>query len=117
MPTAGDEFYDARTHARNTLFCGTRVVQTRNYARQRTLAVVVRTGFLTTKGRLVLSIMYPAPVDFKFEQDSYKFVGFLAAIAFTGKEFYISLHRWLKVLGKFGLGNGNPSQAQKDFRT
>ena len=50
-------------------------------------AVVVRTGFLTTKGRLVLSIMYPAPVDFKFEQDSYKFVGFLAAIAFTGKEF------------------------------
>ena len=85
VPTAGDDFYDARTHARNTLFCGTRVVQTRNYARQRTLAVVVRTGFLTTKGRLVLSIMYPAPVDFKFEQDSYKFVGFLAAIAFTGK--------------------------------
>ena len=84
MPTAGSDLYDGRTHARNTLFCGTRVVQTRNYARQRTLAVVIRTGFLTTKGRLVLSIMYPAPVDFKFEQDSYKFVGFLACIAFTG---------------------------------
>ena len=84
VPTAGGDLYDGRTHARNTLFCGTRVVQTRNYARQRTLAVVIRTGFLTTKGRLVLSIMYPAPVDFKFEQDSYKFVGFLASIAFTG---------------------------------
>ena len=84
VPTAGGDLYDGRTHARNTLFCGTRVVQTRNYARQRTLAVVIRTGFLTTKGRLVLSIMYPAPVDFKFEQGSYKFVGFLASIAFTG---------------------------------
>ena len=41
-------------------------------------------GFMTAKGKLVRSIMHPAPVDFKFEQDSYKFVTFLASIAFVG---------------------------------
>lgn len=48
------------------------------------LAVVVRTGFNTSKGGLVRSIMYPPPVDFKFEQDSYKFVILLAGIASIG---------------------------------
>ncbi len=83
-PHRDGDLYDKREHARHTLYCGTTVIQTRNYARQRVLAVVTRTGFLTNKGGLVLSIMYPAPVDFKFEQDSYKFVGFLAGIAFVG---------------------------------
>lgn len=45
------------------------------------LAVVIRTGYLTAKGQLVRSIMYPPPADFKFDQDSYKFIGVLAAIA------------------------------------
>lgn len=48
------------------------------------LAVVIRTGFNTSKGGLVRSIMYPPPVDFKFEQDSYKFVVLLACIASFG---------------------------------
>lgn len=48
------------------------------------LAVVIRTGFNTSKGDLVRSIMYPPPVDFKFEQDSYKFVILLACIASIG---------------------------------
>lgn len=47
----------------------------------RVLAVVIRTGYLTAKGQLVRSIMYPPPADFKFDQDSYKFIGVLAAIA------------------------------------
>ena len=58
--------------------------QTRNYAGHRVLAVVMRTGFCTVKGKLVRSIMFPAPVDFKFEKDSYKFVGLLAIIAGIG---------------------------------
>lgn len=45
------------------------------------MAVVIRTGYLTAKGQLVRSIMYPPPADFKFDQDSYKFIGLLAAIA------------------------------------
>lgn len=45
------------------------------------LAVVIRTGYLTTKGELVRSILYPPPADFKFEVDSYKFIGILSVIA------------------------------------
>lgn len=41
-------------------------------------------GFYTAKGELVKSILYPKPVDFKFERDTYKFVGVLAMIAGLG---------------------------------
>ncbi len=41
-------------------------------------------GFLTAKGSLVRSIMYPPPVDYRFERDSYKFVAVLALIAVMG---------------------------------
>lgn len=46
--------------------------------------MVIRTGYLTTKGQLVRSILYPPPADFKFDQDSYKFIAILAAIAVAG---------------------------------
>lgn len=49
-----------------------------------TLAVVIRTGYLTTKGELIRSILYPPPADFKFDQDSYKFIGILCIIALIG---------------------------------
>ncbi|VEN47095.1 unnamed protein product [Callosobruchus maculatus] len=48
------------------------------------LAVVIRTGYLTAKGELVRSILYPPPADFKFERDSYKFIGILSAIGVMG---------------------------------
>ncbi|XP_067207720.1 polyamine-transporting ATPase 13A3 isoform X2 [Linepithema humile] len=84
VPSSNDVIYDTKEHARHTLFCGTRVIQTRYYGSEKVLAVVIRTGFNTSKGGLVRSIMYPPPVDFKFEQDSYKFVILLACIAITG---------------------------------
>jgi cation-transporting ATPase 13A3/4/5 len=76
--------FDAKEHARHILFCGTRVIQTRYFGTEHVLAVVIRTGFSTAKGSLVRSIMYPPPVDFEFERDSYKFVGLLACIASIG---------------------------------
>ena len=77
-----DDIYKDRNHQKHTLLCGTEVIQTRSTSENNhVLAVVIRTGFATTKGNLVRSIMYPAPVDFKFEEDSYKFVGFLTLIA------------------------------------
>lgn len=48
------------------------------------MAVVTSTGFLTAKGALVSAIMYPPPVDFRFERDSYRYIGFLAALASIG---------------------------------
>ena len=68
----------------HTLFCGTHVLQTRYYNNEKVHAVVIRTGFYTTKGNLVRSILYPPPADFKFDQDSYKFIWILAAIGISG---------------------------------
>jgi cation-transporting ATPase 13A3/4/5 len=60
------------------------VIQTRFYGKEKVRAVVLRTGYLTAKGSLVRSILYPPPADFKFDQDSYKFIGILSAIAAIG---------------------------------
>lgn len=51
---------------------------------EKVFAVVIRTGYLTAKGELVRSILYPPPADFKFETDSYKFIGILSIIAVLG---------------------------------
>lgn len=79
-----DMLYHSKEHSKHTLFCGTKVIQTRYYGSERVKAVVIRTGFMTAKGELVRSIMFPKPVDFKFHQDSLKFIGLLFAIAFLG---------------------------------
>ncbi|XP_022160995.1 probable cation-transporting ATPase 13A3 isoform X2 [Myzus persicae] len=84
IPGNVDLKYDIKEHARHTLYCGTSVIQTRYYGEGRVCAVVVRTGFHTSKGSLVRSILYPAPVDFEFERDSYKFIQVLAGIAAVG---------------------------------
>ncbi|XP_054266144.1 polyamine-transporting ATPase 13A3-like isoform X1 [Macrosteles quadrilineatus] len=76
--------YCEQEDANHTLFCGTKVLQTRYYGNEKVHAVVVRTGFLTSKGSLVRSILYPPPADFKFDQDSYKFIWILAFIALIG---------------------------------
>jgi len=62
------ELYDSKEHAKHTLFCGTKVIQTRFYDGAKVRAVVLRTGFQTAKGELVRSIMFPKPVDFKFNR-------------------------------------------------
>jgi len=76
--------YDNKEHEKHTLKCGTKVIQTRKYRDQVVTAVVVRTGYLTTKGDLVRSILYPPPVDFQFEKDSHKFIFGMACIATVG---------------------------------
>ncbi|VVC45388.1 Hypothetical protein CINCED_3A014162 [Cinara cedri] len=84
IPGSTDLKFDIKEHARHTLYCGTTVIQTRFYGEGRVCAVVVRTGFHTSKGSLVRSILYPTPVDFEFERDSYKFIQVLAGIAAIG---------------------------------
>jgi magnesium-transporting ATPase (P-type) len=45
-----EEVYDARKDGRHTLFGGTKVLQVKKSNGEDPLALVIRTGFLTTKG-------------------------------------------------------------------
>ncbi|XP_077509717.1 polyamine-transporting ATPase anne boleyn isoform X2 [Amblyomma americanum] len=86
-----DVMYHPKEHGRHTLFCGTSVIQTRYYGTENVEAVVVRTGFLTAKGDLVRSIMFPKPVDFKFNRHIKNFLFFLASLASIGVIYTIVL--------------------------
>ena len=88
-PVDASEIYVPDLHKRNTLFCGTHVIQTRYYGDAKVKAVVVRTGYSTAKGELVRSILYPKPMGFKFYQDSMKFILFLACVAALGMTYSI----------------------------
>ena len=73
-----------KEHSKHILFAGTQVIQTRYYENEKVKAVVIRTGFNTTKGDLVRSILHPKPVDFRFNVDTYKYIAGLALIAVGG---------------------------------
>ena len=90
-----EKIYDPKEHSKHTLFRGTSIIQTRNHRDLETIAIVIRSGFSTVKGKLVRSILYPSPVDFKFEQDSYRFVGLLTL--FAGVGFGYTCHRLIGV--------------------
>lgn len=76
--------------AKHFLFSGTKIIRTRPAMGSMdpediaAKAMVVRTGFNTTKGSLVRGMLFPKPMGFKFYRDSFRFIGFLAAIAFVG---------------------------------
>ncbi|KAI9096937.1 hypothetical protein DFS34DRAFT_128468 [Phlyctochytrium arcticum] len=59
------------------------------------LALAVRTGFNTTKGSLVRSMLFPKPNNFKFYRDSFRFIGVLAIIAMFG--FIGSLYNFIRL--------------------
>lgn len=105
--------------ARHFLFSGTKIVRARpgaaNQRRRlsaedsefgmkqpmRGLAMVVRTGFNTTKGNLIRSMLFPKPNDFQFYRDSFRFIGILACIAFCG--FLVSTVNFIRIGVPFRL--------------
>ncbi|KAF8313138.1 Ca-transporting ATPase [Clavulina sp. PMI_390] len=78
---------DAAT-AKGFLYTGTKIIRIRGVltptSGEQALAVVVRTGFSTTKGSLIRSMLFPKPMGFKFYRDSIRFVIFLAGLAGLG---------------------------------
>ncbi|KAJ1852805.1 hypothetical protein GGH12_003257 [Coemansia sp. RSA 1822] len=82
--------------SRHIVFAGTRIIRTRkarssypgsssNSAKFfRATAMVLRTGFCTTKGTLVRSILFPHATKFRFYHDAMRFVWCLAGIACIG---------------------------------
>jgi cation-transporting ATPase 13A3/4/5 len=82
------------------LFGGTKIVRVRGsnlegLPSMQALAMAVRTGFNTTKGSLVRSMMFPKPNKFQFYEDSFKFLGVLGLIATCG--FLLTLIWFIKI--------------------
>lgn len=78
------EVYDRVKDSKYTLFGGTKVVQARKAGDQDALGLVVRTGFLTTKGGLIRDILYPRPNRFSFYRDSLLYIVILLSMAILG---------------------------------
>jgi cation-transporting ATPase 13A2 len=75
--------------ARHFLFCGTKIIRARRPQDDRDdeavgLAMVLRTGFNTTKGALVRSMLFPKPSGFKFYRDSFRYISVMGGIAMLG---------------------------------
>lgn len=97
--------------AKNFLFSGTKIIRARrpqsngnsNNGNNGTatdeddavaLAMAVRTGFNTTKGALVRSMLFPKPSGFKFYRDSFRYISVMGCIAAVG--FVASLVNFIK---------------------
>ncbi|PWW72710.1 hypothetical protein C7212DRAFT_285768 [Tuber magnatum] len=75
--------------ARHFLFSGTKIIRARKPQdgvdeEAVGLAMVVRTGFNTTKGALVRSMLFPKPTGFKFYRDSFYYIAVMSGIAVCG---------------------------------
>lgn len=95
--------------AKHFLFSGTKIIRVRPVnggggsinpggtggAADHAPALVVRTGFNTTKGALVRSMLFPKPMGFKFYRDSMHFIGVLALIAGLG--FLVSVGKFVEI--------------------
>ncbi len=74
---------------KHVLFCGTKIVRARRPqddgdGEAAAIALVIRTGFNTTKGALVRSMLFPKPSGFKFYRDSFRYISVMAIVALMG---------------------------------
>mmetsp|Transcript_44124 Transcript_44124/g.71834 ORF Transcript_44124/g.71834 Transcript_44124/m.71834 type:complete len:1218 (+) Transcript_44124:80-3733(+) len=76
-----DAVYNPDHHKTYSLYCGSRVMQAKSAPGQPVLALVMRTGYYTSKGQLFRSILFPKPLKFKFQGDSYKFLAIMGVMS------------------------------------
>ncbi|KAI0012819.1 hypothetical protein F4779DRAFT_566997 [Xylariaceae sp. FL0662B] len=86
--------------ARHFLFAGTKIIRARKPQGNGddeavALAMVVRTGFNTTKGSLVRSMLFPKPSGFKFYRDSFRYISVMAYVALLG--FVVSFVNFIRL--------------------
>lgn len=82
-------------NASNTIYCGTKILRSRGTSSKPALGLVLKTGFETEKGQLILSILFPRPINFNFYSDSMKYIFILGVIAVLG--FFLSLYNQLRL--------------------
>ncbi|KAL9031900.1 MAG: hypothetical protein Q9196_000096 [Gyalolechia fulgens] len=75
--------------AKSFLFGGTKIIRARRPQDGKdeeavALAIVARTGFDTTKGALVRSMLFPKPSGFKFYKDAFRYISVMAGVAGAG---------------------------------
>lgn len=81
--------------AKSFLYNGTKLLKTKSSNDEPVSAMCFKTGFNTTKGSLVRSMLFPKPMGFKFYEDSFKYIGFMGLIACIG--FTYSTYNFIKV--------------------
>lgn len=78
------------TVAKNFLFYGTKIIRARRPRQSNddveavALGIALRTGFSTTKGSLVRSMLFPKPSGFKFYRDSFRYISVMGIVALLG---------------------------------
>jgi cation-transporting ATPase 13A3/4/5 len=103
------EIFEGDNSKKFTLFSGTKVVQVNNSCIA--TALVIRTGYQTTKGALVRSILYPRQTKFNFYVDSMKYVGVMVGLAILG--FCVTI----KTLVSLSLSGGDVAMKCLDLIT
>lgn len=84
LPHLTAHLYNIETDKQNSLYEGTKVIQTRSHNQHLVSGIVTRTGYSTMKGKMIRSILYPRPNKFKFYEDSIKFIMVLGFISLLG---------------------------------
>ena len=95
------------------LFSGTKIIRARRPQDGHddeavALAIVVRTGFNTTKGALVRSMLFPRPLGFKFYRDAFRYIFVMGVVGGVG--FVASFLNFVR-LGVSTLGASRPVAA------
>ncbi|TPX32624.1 hypothetical protein SmJEL517_g04278 [Synchytrium microbalum] len=78
------DIYTSEKQKNHTLFGGSTIVQVKKSSvglEMGALAIVVATGFSSTRGEMFRTILFPKPMDFKFNRDSYQFMMILGVVA------------------------------------
>jgi cation-transporting ATPase 13A3/4/5 len=87
-----DQVFDDMKHKKFMLYCGTQVIQTKPVGDEDVRALVLRTGFQTSKGILFFSILFPKKIKFRFYTDSWWYLLIMSIIAigcFTWSAIYL----------------------------
>eukprot|EP01052_Picozoa_sp_SAG31_P034052 SAG31_NODE_3923_length_3749_cov_2.030685_4_plen_534_part_00 len=82
-------YYDVHKHSRHSLFAGTGVLQAGSDGEE-VEGIVTKTGVYTSKGELISSILFPAPMNFKYDLELP--IAFLMLFIFACFGFVLSLY-------------------------